>query len=62
MKRDLANIFNRSFVKGVASIFFPGVIHVTKTTTATKSDAENIASDWQRVGSYFHNAIAQAKR
>lgn len=44
-------------MKGVTSVFFPTVIKVSHIADSSKTDAENISEDWQRVGSYIYNAI-----
>lgn len=48
------------FWEGVRSIVAPYRVNVRPYTVAVRSDVENIASDWRRVGSYISKSYGEA--
>lgn len=50
MKTLFRKIMGSSFLVGMASVFCPSVIEIEPVEFDDKSDAQNIAGDWEQIG------------
>ena len=55
-KQMMKKMLRRSFLLGMASVFFPFNLPVEPIETPQESDTENLSNDWKRVGSYIQHA------
>lgn len=46
----------RSYLIGMASIFCPSVINIEPMDMPHNTDSQNLANDWNQVGSYISDA------
>ncbi|MCH5238186.1 MAG: hypothetical protein J1E95_10395 [Muribaculaceae bacterium] len=56
LKKNIRKILNHSLLVGMVSIFCPSVIQIESLKYEPKNDADNLASDWEKVGSYIQSS------